>query len=426
MKKVFLLVALIISLSLAATAQTDSIVFSKFTTAQNRSKFYNNLIHNSITKNLSLPLTDTTEENWQEAIYAMELIGYKESWAIAKLKIAADSLKKRSIDFQKTFLELVYASKLKNFTPQADELFKTTVNGKVFAMCAEYLLLIDTSRKNKTYVGSIVSKRTNQLHNDDDFIAVSGLSRHLDNIDKVKKISLPVFFKPLFKKEYLKGNTIIYSIQRKNRNYPGLVLIKDTAGNFVTNENGTFFAVTQLARSLSSLPFYITNGNTPQGIFRMDGFDKSRSNFIGPTENIQLTMPGETSIKHFLKDSTIVDSTWKKEWYAKLLPKGLATYDPLYESFYAGTAGRTEIIAHGTAVDPEYYKGQVYYPYTPTAGCLCTKEIWDATGKRMVSDQKKLADAVKKAGGANGYLILLELNDAQKAVTPEEILPYLK
>ena len=412
--------------SSAVTAQTDSVVFSKFTTAQNRTKFYNNLIHNSITKNLWRHLEDSTEENWLEAFYAMELIFYKEPWAMAKLKIAADSLKKRSIDFQKTFLELVYANKLKNFMPQADELFKTTVNGKVFAMCAEYLLLIDTSRNNKNYVGKIVSKRRNQLNTDDDFIAVSGLTRHLENIDKIKKISLPVFFKPLFKKEYLKGNTIVYSIQRKNRNYPGLVLIKDTGGNFVTNSNGVIFTVSQLAKSLSSLPFYITNGNTPQGIFRMDGFEKSRSNFIGPTENIQLTMPAETSIKHFLKDSSITDTIWRKEWYSKLLPKSLSAYDPLYESFYAGTIGRTEIIAHGTAVDPEYYKGQLYYPYTPTAGCLCTKEIWDATGKRMVSDQKKLADAVKKAGGANGYLIVLELDDAEKAVTAEEILPYLK
>ena len=424
MKKRFS-VAFIMLFSSAVIAQTDSIVFSKFTTAQNRTKFYNNLIHNSITKNLSLHLEDSTEENWLEAFYAMELIFYKEPWAMAKLKIAADSLKKRSIDFQKTFLELVYANKLKNFMPQADELFKTTVNGKVFAMCAEYLLLTDTSRNNKNYVGKIVSKRRNQLNTDDDFIAVTGLTRHLENIDKIKQISLPVFFKPLFKKEYLKGNTIVYSIQRKNRNYPGLVLIKDTGGNFVTNSNGVIFTVSQLAKSLSSLPFYITNGNTPQGIFRMDGFEKSRSNFIGPTENIQLTMPAETSIKHFLKDSSITDTIWRKEWYSKLLPKSLSAYDPLYESFYAGTIGRTEIIAHGTAVDPEYYKGQLYYPYTPTAGCLCTKEIWDATGKRMVSDQKKLTDAVKKAGGANGYLIVLELDDTKKAVTAEEILPFL-
>ena len=75
--------------------------------------------------------------------------------------------------------------------------------------------------------------------------------------------------------------------------------------------------------------------------------------------------------------------------------------------------------------NPTFYKDKIYYPYTPTAGCLCTKEIWDAAGKRIFSDQQKLADAVKKAGGADGYLIVIELNDAQKIITADEILPYL-
>ena len=174
------------------------------------------------------------------------------------------------------------------------------------------------------------------------------------------------------------------------------------------------------------MPYYLTNGNTPQGIYRLYGFDKSRSNFIGPTENLQLTMPCETSIRHFLKDSTIVDTAWKPAWYERLLPATLINYQPLYESFFAGASGRTEIIAHGTAVDAEYYRTQTYYPYTPTAGCLCTKELWNAEGKRMVSDQQLFANAVKKAGGADGYLVVIELNDAQQPVSADEILPLLQ
>jgi hypothetical protein len=98
-------------------------------------------------------------------------------------------------------------------------------------------------------------------------------------------------------------------------------------------------------------------------------------------------------------------------------------YSPLYNSYYAGLAGRTEIIAHGTTINPEYYRGQPYYPHTPSQGCLCTKEIWN--GKRLESNQQKLIMALLKAGGAKGYCVVIELDDKQSAVKMEEILPQL-
>ena len=107
----------------------------------------------------------------------------------------------------------------------------------------------------------------------------------------------------------------------------------------------------------------------------------------------------------------------------KLIPADLKTYLPLYNSFYAGLAGRREIIAHGTTIDPKWYHSQPYYPLTPTQGCLCTKEIWD--GKRVESDQQKLVNGLLKAGGANGYCVVIELDDNQHPVLLKDILPYL-
>jgi hypothetical protein len=205
------------------------------------------------------------------------------------------------------------------------------------------------------------------------------------------------------------------------------VIVRDSAGNFVKDAYGNVFSVPQLARSISNLPGYISNGNTPQGIFRMYGTDVSKSIFIGPTANIQLTMPFETGIQHFMNDSAITDSVWTEDWYKKLLPASWKNYFPFYETYYAGKAGRTEIIAHGTTVDPSYYRGQIYYPLTPTLGCLCTKEIWnEEDGTRKQSDQQKLIDALEKAGGADGYYIVIELNDEQRAVDINDILPLLK
>jgi hypothetical protein len=206
-----------------------------------------------------------------------------------------------------------------------------------------------------------------------------------------------------------------------------MVVVRDSEGNFVTGDSNKVFAVPQLARSVSNLPFYLTNGNTPQGIFRMFGFDISKSMAIGPTTNIQLTMPHETSPQFFLKDSAITDTVWTEALYQKILPESWKKYLPALESYYASKAGRTEIIAHGTTVDPEYYKGQLYYPYTPTQGCLCTKEIWSAAdGRRIISDQQKLVDAVKKAGGPDGYVVVIEIDNQQKPVSLNDILPYLE
>jgi hypothetical protein len=425
MKKILLLFTIAFYCA-AAVAQTITEGYSKFTTAQNRSKFHNDLLTHSITQNLSQPLNDETEENWQDAFSAIELLNYLPPAAKPAIKTAVDSMKYRSIYFQQSLLEMLYANQYLQFEQPVANLMSTTGNAKIFAICAEYLLLSDTSKKIVAKIKKTAMEKPILFTGDNNITIMLELFRHMDNLSKKANFAGKPQLKALFGKNYLAGNVIVYSIQRKSRSYPGIVIVKDTTGNFMKNDDGEIFSVPQLARSLSNFPAYLSNGNTPQGIYRMHGFGSSRNPFIGPTDNLQLSMPYETSLMHFLKDSSITDTAWSKKWYRRLLPPSFQNYEPFYETLYASEAGRREIIAHGTAVDPAFYKGQVYYPYTPTAGCLCTREIWDATGKRIFSDEQKLVDAVKKAGGANGYLIVLELDDTQKMLTIEEILPYLK
>jgi hypothetical protein len=128
-------------------------------------------------------------------------------------------------------------------------------------------------------------------------------------------------------------------------------------------------------------------------------------------------------LQKYFNDSTILDSVWTTEYYQKLLPQKLKDYLPLYESYYAGLAGRSEIIAHGTTIDPTFYSGKPYYPLTPTEGCLCTKEIWN--GRRIESDQQKLVNGLLKAGGANGYCVVIEIGDKDAPVTIKELLSFL-
>jgi hypothetical protein len=406
-------------------AQNDSTVYFKGAIKENRDREYHNIIKNIINKNLSLTLTDSTEDNWQDALWALEVLRYKTPWVTSRIYAAFDSAGKRSISFQQALLNLAYTNYADEFEQPVTDLLNETKDTKTFALCAEYLLQNDPSEKTREWLAhqlEIHNELDTLTKNDSSIAYMLGLRLQQQN-----KINIRSLLPQLLSDKFLPQNIVVFSFQRKNRDYPGITIVRDKDGNFLKDEYGDIFFVPQLARSITNLPFYLSDGNTPQGIFKMDGLDVSRVNYIGPTENIQLRIPFETSIRDFLNDTTITDSVWTEDLYKKLLPENCKNYPPLYETYFAGKAGRTEIIAHGTTIDPEYYSEQPYYPNTPTEGCLCAKEIWsEENGKRLQSDQQQLVDAVKKAGGANGYYVVIEIDDTQKPVDIKEILPFIQ
>ena len=418
-KFIGILFFLFFSIIVEVHAQNDSSVFASYTTSVNRSKLYSKLV-TSIHKNLSVPLNTQTEGKWEDVFWAMELINYKTLWTKTRIQFAFDSLTDRSTDFQRSLLELIYTNYPNVFAGEINAFILKTSHPKVFAMAAEYLLQNNNSDTVRIFLKNLIQKKFNNITDDAILTSLSIRLQQKNNITAYK--ILP----DILSRDFLAGNTIMYSFQRKNRDNPGIVIVRSKEGKFIREANGRIFNVPQLARSISNLPGYLTNGNTPQGIFRMYGFDVSRSSFIGPTTNIQLTMPAEATLQHFLKDSSITDSIWTIDWYKNLLPRKLKNYAQLFESFYAGKAGRTEIIAHGTAIDQEYYKSKPYYPYTPSLGCLCTREIWSTTtGKRLQSDQQKLSEALNLAGGADGYAIVIELDDKNLPININELLPFI-
>lgn len=400
-------------------AQYEAPLYTSYTTSKARAAMVQRIHANTITGNLQLPLSDSTEENWMDAFDAMEVFKVNTSFTFQKLQQAFDSVQSRSIPFQKKLMEVAYANFPGKFHAPVSNLIQQTADSKVFALCAEYLIQHGQSNNLQNIDSLLRAKFGDSLvYNPVLFMLLSRLHppKHQFNSEEV--------FKQLFSNYFLPGEVVMYSVQRKNRDYPGLVLLRDAAGNFVKDSDGQFFNIPQLARSISNLPSYLTNGNTPQGIFRMYGFKISMSSFIGPTANVQMGMPVELSKQKYFNDSSISDSVWRVEDYQRLLGHSLSAYAPLYNAWYAGMAGRTEIIAHGTTLDPELYKGMHYYPLTPTQGCLCTREIWN--GKRLQSDQQKLVNGLLKAGGADGYCVVVEIDDKETPVKIEDLLPYLK
>src|SRR6266436_4309123 len=108
-KKIKLFLFLLITISISNIIKAQDNLYTSYTTTERRAKLYDNLIKTSINKNLSLPLTDSTEENWEEAFSALELLEYKSPWVDNKISIAFDSIDHHSIYFQKALMEVVYA-----------------------------------------------------------------------------------------------------------------------------------------------------------------------------------------------------------------------------------------------------------------------------------------------------------------------------
>ncbi len=409
------------SISFFCIAQYDAPLYTSYTTKAARDKMHDRIIKYTINKNLSVPLNDSTEEKWEEAFQAIELMIYKTPSSEQKINYAFNNIETRSIDFQRSLAELVYSVYPIEFKNQVHQLFTNTSDPKLFAMCAEYLLADKKEPAFKNNLSNIINEKFGEQAFIDPVLYM--LQLHIaeikNNSQSIPKQNMQV----ILSRNFIPGKIIMYSIQRKNRNYPGLVIIRNANGNFIKDSSGEIIHIPQLARSLTNLPGYISNGNTPQGIFFMNGFGVSMSSFIGPSANVQLSMPVETSIRKFIGDSSINDSVWALEYYKRLIPKQLQNYSPLYYSYYSGQAGRTEIIAHGTTIDPGYYLNQPWYPLTPSQGCLCTKEIWN--GKRIESDQQKLVNALLHAGGANGYCVVIEIDDKDAPVSIKDILPFL-
>jgi hypothetical protein len=416
-KTSILFCVIILCIPFFAHAQ-KTIGFFKDATTEKRAAFYNRAVV-TINKAFAKPFSAENEEIYNSAFYNIALLQYKTPAVNASIDAIAKKINNSSNDCKKAFLNLINSEYPKKYAAQIKNIFVTSTNDyKLMAMAANYLLPTATASEVKM----MLTKTETELKKNLDNAILFELSNQLKSFNK-RNITPSI--KTFFTKDYLQGQMLVFSFQRKDRNYPGIAMVRNTDGSFVKNTDGKYFSVGQLARSNSNMPGYISNGNTPQGIFRITGFDTSSNYFIGPTTNLQLAMPHEYD--GIIIDGKKIDTIWSFDDYKKLLPDNFKNYQPMYGTFYAGKAGRTEIIAHGTTIDIAYYKNNSFYPYTPTAGCLCTKEIWNnKTGMLDISDQLLLAKAVQNTGATKGYLIVVEIDDKKAPVSLDNILSYIK
>lgn len=371
----------------------------------------------TINKTFTEPLDSNNEYRYEEACLAASQFMIQTrivKGGFDTLFIHYDSLQ---YDTKRALLEAVYGLYPHDYVTAIDTLLKIETEPKLFAMQAVYLYRNDSSQQQAKRLAKQVQSSFASI---DTLPVLQSLQLYLANEIKEKKaISPPV--SSLFAYQKTIGRQLIYSFQRWNRDYPGLAIIQNGDGSFARDSTGHLLVFQQLARSASDLPYFITSGSTPQGIFSVQGTGISHNNLIGPTPNLQLLLPYENdkAYWHEMPDSSL--SFFQN--YLLLLPADWRNYLPMQEALQAGAAGRTAIIAHGSTINPKYFTGKPFYPIAPTLGCLCAKENWNSfTGKLNESDQFNFTNAyLERPEDEAGYLYVINLDNKQSPVTKQEI-----
>lgn len=411
MIKTVSLLILVFTITLSAQKSKDPVI-SEFTKKTEQQKFLEDLRNRVIKENFSLPLSKSTEEKWEQAFWAVQLILDKSDSTLSKVKFALSTFPVRGAGFIRSALQAAYTLFPDTLSTEVRAIFDSTLNTKLFTMAALYLL-----RSGKTDYNSISEMVNSRFIKEKDDPILTMLLWQTGEQQDIPPVEEILKYQPDSTK------ITIYSLQRKNRNYDGKLIIKLPGNKLYRNPDSSLFIIPQFARAVSNLPGYLTNGNSPQGVYSINVPYVSENKFIGPTKRLKLFLPFEVKQNIFFHYSIKSNADITGEQYAALLPESWRGFTGIYESFYAGKAGRYDIVIHGATTDRSYYEKEVYYPNIPTNGCLSTLEYWDpVTGKRTESDQQKLIDFIEKSGNPPGFLVLVEIDDQQQDVTYEEVM----
>lgn len=392
-------------------------IYSEFVLYNKRERLSNYLRDNIIAKTFAQHLDSNNEHKFESACQAISQFMIANEDVERGFEQLFNGYDLLPYPTKRAFLEAVYGVYPGVYRDAMQKILANEAHPKLFAMSALYLYRTDSSTEN---VNTLKIRMVERFPGYDTINILSELDNYFNHHYDFVHRKTPDLVQ-LFAHQQTHGKKIIYSFQRWNRDYPGLAVVQNADGSFMRHASGRLMVFEQLARSASDLPYFITNGSTPQGIYSIQGTAVARNNYIGPTPNLQLLMPNEKNWEKYFHQP--VDSTQDSlQLYNQLLPFTWRSYLPVYEAWQAGKIGRTEIIAHGTTIDPEYFRDKPYYPLTPTMGCLCAKELWNVTsGKLLISEQLDLVSTYTATPGNKGFLFVVNIDNQQKPVTRDEL-----
>lgn len=226
------------------------------------------------------------------------------------------------------------------------------------------------------------------------------------------------------------GQLQMYVICGRDRNALCTTLLKDRQGQFV-REAGRLWSTPLLLRSIHGLGWNFTRGETPQGVYRIEGTvpqpDNEFFRAFGQFSLVNLFVPFEPGAKTFLpgRAGTFRGSL---QDYQSLFPPSWRSYAPIQQTYWAGRIGRGLFRIHGSGEDPNFFsklpRDAATAPWNPTIGCLSALEVYDAAGQLQQADMPRILNALTAAGGKNftGYLFVVEVpQTAQGSLSVEAL-----
>lgn len=391
-------------------------VTAPWATAAAREAKRRNTRENVIAANLELPLSAAYDGRWKSFLSAVKWSADRRPEVLAAVsrRLKFTSLppgeKPPATEVLRLAMETGYALFPTQLESEMREIFEKDTDPKRLAMAGAWLRRFDSRPENLESLRASLTARMPAWKNEPRLLAlVTELSQPRAEALRERPPLEDLLTAPF------DGRPVIFSLQRLDRQFLGRAVVRSAEGSFLVEPDGRPFSVTQFGLSASGLPGTLTNGNTPGGIFEVESISRTKNTAIGPSETIILGLPLE------------YDKTWTEARYNALLPDSWKSWWPIREAWWAGQAGRNEILAHGTTIDPTPWMNTVFAGQTPSHGCLTCDETWDpGTGRRVTSEQARLVAALRKAGGAPAYLVLVELDGENRPVTAEDAAGLLK
>ncbi|MEY2977367.1 MAG: hypothetical protein RLZZ435_1506 [Cyanobacteriota bacterium] len=209
-------------------------------------------------------------------------------------------------------------------------------------------------------------------------------------------------------------------------------LLQDGQGRWLPDRQNPKqpWSVPLSGRSLHGLPWYLSRGETPQGVYRIEGFipqpDTDFFYAYGFFPLVNLYVPHEAGVDHFRPQNPGTITTLRD--YQTLLPPRWRSRLGIQESYWAGQLGRGLFRIHGTGEAPDFFVNNDRFPdlagWNPAIGCLSALEQYDDQGNLLRADMPAILEALQWAqsspgptrNSVTGYVIVLNVEDPKAIV----------